>query len=662
MAQTNTIHTLLIANRGEIACRIIRTCRKLGIRSVAVYSEADRHAPHVKLADQAVFIGAGEVNASYLNQEKLIDAARRTGANAIHPGYGFLSENASFAKRAIKEGFIWVGPHPEAIDQMGSKSNAKEIARAHNVPVIPGYQGEDQSEERLAKEAEKIGFPVLLKAAAGGGGKGMRIVHDSSTLLESIQGAKREALSAFGNDELLIEKYFPSSRHIEIQIFGDKLGNVVHLLERECTIQRRYQKIFEESPSPVLLPETREQMGAAAVRLAKALGYDNAGTVEFIFCDNAFYFLEVNTRLQVEHPVTEAITELDLVELQIRSAEGHPLPMKQEDIQAEGYAIECRLYAEDSGNGFLPASGTVNEWIPFETEGIRYDSGVESGSEISIYYDPMISKIIAHGPDRLTALKRLEYALSKTVCSGLTTNQQFLIDLLKRADFREGDYDTHFISKRLNPEDFNRVADELLHKAILASVAVKCLAEIADRKLLKGLPHGWRNNFYVPQSTRFSIGDREISVEHQFRGLHLEITIEKAHYITIPSMNPDGTLELEINGIREAFRVSVGDNRFYVHQIGHPQILLELKDRFPEVNKSEKSGGYVSPMPANVVKVLVQKGQQVKNGESLIILSSMKMENTLYATEDGTVEDIFVIEGENIEAGRVLLQMEGGNG
>lgn len=657
MSAVATIHTLLIANRGEIACRIIRSCRKLGIRSVAVYSEADQEAPHVKMADTAVFIGSSEVNASYLNQDKLIEAARRSGANAIHPGYGFLSENAGFAKRVIQEGLIWVGPNPEAIDQMGSKSNAKGIAVAHDVPVIPGYKGEDQSEERLISEAEKIGFPILLKAAAGGGGKGMRIVHEPSALRESIQGAKREALSAFGNDELLIEKYFPSSRHIEIQIFGDKHGNAVHLLERECTVQRRYQKIFEESPSPVLLPETREKMGAAAVRLAKALNYDNAGTVEFIFYNNEFYFLEVNTRLQVEHPVTEAITGLDLVEMQIRSAEGYPLAVKQEDIRAHGYAIECRLYAEDPGNGFLPGSGTVSEWIPFEAEGLRYDSGVEPGSEISIYYDPMISKVTAWAQDRITAIKRLEYALRKTVCSGLPTNQKFLIDVLGRDDFKAGYYDTHYIENRLSAQELAFLSEESVIKAVLASVAVKSLSELSGRKILKALPHGWRNNFYAPQTASFSFRDRIIPASYMYRGDRLEISINGAEYITLPMLQPDGTLHLEINGMLETFRVSVEGNRFFVHHFNHPQIFLELQDRFPDVSKSEEAGGYVSPMPATVVKVLVQKGDAVKNGQSLIILSSMKMENTVSASEDGTVEDIFVAEGENIEAGRILLQI-----
>lgn len=651
------IKTLLIANRGEIACRIIRTCRGLGIRAVAVFSDADRHAPHVKLADVAVFIGAGEVTASYLNAEKIIDAALRAGADAIHPGYGFLSENAGFAQRVTEAGLVWIGPHADAIDQMGSKSNAKGIAVAHDVPVIPGYRGADQSEHTLATEAEKIGFPVLLKAAAGGGGKGMRIVHDKAGLPENIQAAKREALNAFGNDELLIEKYFPSARHIEIQIFGDKHGNALHLLERECTVQRRYQKIFEESPSPVLSPELREKMGAAAVRMAKALKYDNAGTVEFIYHDDAFYFLEVNTRLQVEHPVTESITGLDLVELQLRTAEGHALPMQQRDIRANGYALECRLYAEDPANGFLPGSGTVEQWIPFEAEGLRYDSGVESGSEISIHYDPMISKIIAHGPDRESTLRRMEQALRKTVCSGLVTNQAFLIDVLNHDAFRNGTYDTHFIEKNYPAETLRRVDEQALIQALLAATVAKCSDDGAQRTLLSSVPFGWRNNFYQKQPITFVFRERESTARYRFADGRYEIDVEGASYIVVPAFYGNRQLQVEINGILEKFHVSEAGGTYFVHHANHPQVALTLKSRFPDTQREDEKNGYISPMPASVVKVLVNKGETVKNGQTLVILSSMKMENAIAASADGTVEAIYITEGENIEAGRVLLQL-----
>jgi len=651
---SKNIHTILIANRGEIACRIISTCQQLGIRSVAVFSDADRSSPHVKMADTAVFIGASEVRESYLNMDKIIDAAKRSGANAIHPGYGFLSENAMFAKRVVDEGLVWIGPNANAIEQMGSKSNAKSIATEHEVPVIPGYKGKDQSEEKLSAEAEIIGFPILLKASAGGGGKGMRIVHQTSELLENIRGAKREALGAFGNDELLIEKYFPSARHIEIQIFGDKHGNAIHLLERECTVQRRYQKIFEESPSPILSDELRQKMGDASVRLAKALNYDNAGTVEFVYHNNEFYFLEVNTRLQVEHPVTESITGLDLVEMQIRSAEGYALNIQQEDIKANGYALECRLYAEDAANNFLPASGKIAEWIPYENEGLRYDSGVESGSEISIYYDPMISKIIAHGKDRNSVIKQMEYALRKTVCSGLTTNQAFLVDVLNDENFKQGNYDTHFIEKTfISTHSPNK---ENITQAIIAATVFKCLADQSQRTTLASIPFGWRNNFYQKQSISFIHDAKEIKLLYTSHNGRFEIDMDGTTYIAIPSASGTHEIHIEINGILEKFRISNVNDNYYVHHFNHPQVVLALKNRFPETNREDEKNGYISPMPASVVKVLVQKGEEVKNGQSLVILSSMKMENTIAAAEDGTIEDIYITEGENIEAGRLLLQ------
>jgi 3-methylcrotonyl-CoA carboxylase alpha subunit len=658
MIPQQSIHTLLVANRGEIALRIMRTCRKMGIRTVAVFSDADRNAPHVHFADTAVFIGSSEVAASYLNQDKLIDAAKRSGANAIHPGYGFLSENAGFARRVIGEGMIWVGPNPDAIEQMGSKSNAKSIAIEHNVPVIPGYKGTDQSEATLISEAQKIGFPLLLKAAAGGGGKGMRIVYKSGELQEAIQGAKREALSSFGSDELLIEKYFPSARHIEIQIFGDKHGNALHLLERECTIQRRYQKIFEESPSPVLKEDERKRMGEAALRMAKALHYDNAGTVEFIYADGDFYFLEVNTRLQVEHPVTEAVTGLDLVEMQIRSAEGHRITLSQSDISHMGYALECRIYAEDPSNGFLPASGTLKEWIPFENEGLRYDSGVVSGSEISIYYDPMISKVIAHGTDRATALRKMEMALRKTVCSGITTNQWFLIQLLQDERFRAGEYDTHFIEKYYPQDKLVGHPEEYTTMALLAALVFKCLKLDEKRTLLKGIPFGWRNNFYQKQSVTFIHADKEHIVRYRKNQRVFEIDINGTSYLVLPFHSDGNDLQIEINGVLEKFRISCSGADYFVYHFNHPQVVLTEKSRFPDTAQTEEKGGYTSPMPASVIKVLVKKGDEVKNGQSLVILSSMKMENTISASEDGTVEDIFISEGENIEAGRVLLKLK----
>ncbi|MEZ4955765.1 MAG: biotin carboxylase N-terminal domain-containing protein [Saprospiraceae bacterium] len=410
----NQINSILIANRGEIASRIIRTCQKMGIKSIAIYSEADRNAAYVQHADMAVFIGESTPTVSYLNQEKIIEVTKEMKADAIHPGYGFLAENAEFAKRCKIENIIFIGPTSEVIDLMGSKSNAKLLMQKNGVPVIPGYQGEDQSEQRLREEVIKMGFPVLLKATAGGGGKGMRIVQNEKELTEAIKSAKRESNNAFGDDKLIVEKYITNGRHIEFQIFGDQHGHVVHLLERECSIQRRFQKIIEESPSPIMDEELRNKMGAAAIKAAKAINYQNAGTVEFIYDEisKEFYFLEINTRLQVEHPVTEEITGLDLVQMQIETAQGTPLEILQEDIKGTGYAVEVRLYAEDSANNFLPMTGIVELFEVPEINGLRVETAVQSGSAISIYYDPMIAKLIVWDKTRQSAHRKMQVCAS----------------------------------------------------------------------------------------------------------------------------------------------------------------------------------------------------------------------------------------------------------
>ncbi len=647
------IKRLLIANRGEIACRIIRTCRKMGIETVAVFSDADKNALHVQMADFAAYIGESEVNKSYLNAAKIIAAAVNLGADAIHPGYGFMSENATFARKVADAGLIFVGPNPEAIDKMGSKALAKAIAEEHKVPVIPGYKGKDQSLEKLREEALKIGFPLLIKASAGGGGKGMKIVNTEAELENAIASAQREALSAFGDSEILMERYLPSSRHIEIQIFGDKHGNVIHLLERECTIQRRYQKIFEESPSPVLTEEKRKEMGEAAVRMAKALNYDNAGTVEFIYDNGNFYFLEVNTRLQVEHPVTEAITGLDLVEMQIQSAQGMPLAIHQDEVKSKGYALQCRLYAEDATNDFMPATGTILLWKTPNLEGLRYDTGIQSGSEISVFYDPMISKVIAHGPDRATTIRRMQNALSKTVCLGTVTNLPFLQKILSLDDFHLGYYDTNFIA--------NKVTD----KTVPLTDAQKALALIfvgisqakngkESRTILRELPFGWRNNFYQSQKKTFEInGEKfEVKIRDFVRFYEVEV-LDKTYQVEIFSDN-----EILINTIRHRFEFAISGADTFVQHCDFSQIKVTQIEKFPEVSKAEEPGGYLAHIPATVVKVLVTPGNRVNNGDSLIILSSMKMENVITANEDGEVEEIYVSEGENIPAGTLLLKMK----
>ncbi|MEL6672136.1 MAG: biotin carboxylase N-terminal domain-containing protein [Bacteroidota bacterium] len=658
MDSVKYISTLLIANRGEIASRIIRTCKKMGIRTVAVFSEADRFAPYVGESDQAVYIGESAPAASYLNQEKILEVAKAQGAQAIHPGYGFLAENAAFAQACAEQGIIFVGPRPEAIQAMGSKSEAKALMQAHEVPVVPGYQGEDQSPERLKEEAEKIGYPVLLKAVAGGGGKGMRIVHAPDELVAAMEAARREAQNAFGSAELILEKYIASGRHIEFQIFGDQHGNTLHLLERECTIQRRYQKVIEESPSPVMSPELRERMGLAAVKAAEALAYDNAGTVEFIYDEQAdeFYFLEVNTRLQVEHPVTEEITGLDLVQLQLEVAQGMPLSLNQEDIQAKGYAIEARLYAEDPANDFLPVSGQVVRFDYAELEGLRMESAVQSGSHISVYYDPMIAKIVVWDAHRQGAHRKLHYVLENLVCQGTTTNQAFLADVVAHPAFQAGQYDTHFIDTHFPPEK-RQASSAGLQQAAIAALLADWQEREAKRGLLRSIPSGWRNNYTYPQQLSFQHGSEEITLEYRYCGAFFEIGLDGlTHQVRLIDWTAPN-LRMEIDGKQSAFQLTRQGNTFFVH---HPQsgnLQLERKPRFPLKEKESGQGIYQAPMPSQVLKVLVEVGQEVGPGTGLMVLSSMKMENTVEATEAGRIEEIYVEAGANIEAGVQLLKL-----
>ena len=670
--KVKTINTILIANRGEIASRIIRTCKKMGIRSVAIYSDADRGTPYTREADQAVHIGGNELATSYLDQDKIIATAKKVGADAIHPGFGFLSENAGFAQKVQAAGLIFIGPRPEAIDAMGSKSKAKDIMRKHDVPVIPGYQGEDQSVERLSAEALKVGFPVLLKAAAGGGGKGMRIVEAEKELKASIEGAKREGLSSFGNDELIIEKYFPSSRHIEFRIFGDQHGNAIHILERECSIQRRYQKIIEESPSLALSDALRSEMGKAAVKAAKSLNYDNAGTVEFILSDkNEFFFLEVNTRLQVEHPVTEEISGLDLVQMQIEVAEGRPLSVTQEDIKGNGYAIECRLYAEDAANDFMPATGTILKWATPEIDGLRIETGVESGSVISTHYDPMIAKLITHGKDRTEAQRKMSAALANLNCLGLTTNQDFLKAILVNDDFKAGKYDTHFLLKQFSYK--KEQSQQSIELATLAASAFDKAERESKRTLLQNVPSGWRNNFYQPQQETFLNGDtstgsaqeNEVLVKYNEANYTIVIASDEGakqspsndYQVHIQEVSGDEIL-LELNGVQERFTVVRNGNDYFIQHAQNGTVNLTRKERFPIKEAEKVKGGYISPMPGKVIKVLVEPGQEVKSGDGLLVLLSMKMENTICADEDGTVEDVYVNVEEDLEAGKLLLKMK----
>jgi acetyl-CoA carboxylase biotin carboxylase subunit len=652
------ISKILIANRGEIALRVIRTCREMGISTVAVFSDADADALFVKGADEAVAIGGYTASESYLDQDKIMQAARLTGADAIHPGYGFLSENASFARRCIKEGFIFIGPSPEAIDAMGDKKRAKQLVAKYEVPTVPGYDGDDQSMEALQYHAGETGYPLLLKASAGGGGKGMRIVRDAKTLAKDIEGANREALSAFGDDTLLIERYFEGARHIEFQIFGDKLGNAIHLYERECSIQRRYQKIIEESPSPALDDDLRNRMAQAALNVARSVSYDNAGTVEFILDrDRNFYFLEVNTRLQVEHPVTEAITGLDLVRLQIEVSRGLPLPITQEDIEPEGHAIECRLYAEDPYNNYLPVTGKAVRFLTMDHEGIRYDSGIESGSEIDIFYDPMIAKVISIGETRDDAINLMIYALKKTVLVGLTTNKLFLTEVLNNPDFRAGDFDTGFLAD--NPQ--LSIADDkqewAIHELVIAAVLARWLRRKEGQEVLKQIPSGWRNNFYQHQTESYYYHEQELKVLYHYDDGIFDIQIGNANYVSAVLFSDDDVVTVETNGIRRYFYVIEEDGKVYVHNDQLGDICLQQVPRFPEVEADKVNGSYVAPMPGQVVKVLVKSGDAVKSGDGLVILNSMKMENTIEAFEDGVVEEVYVEEKGFVEADTLLLKI-----
>ena len=632
----------------------------MGISTVAVYSDADVDSPHVEAADEAVRIGPAPSSESYLVIEKILAAAEKVGADAIHPGYGFLAENPDFAQACEMAGRVFIGPTAAAIRSMGSKQEAKKIAVAAGVEVIPGYNGEDQSNESLVEHAKKIGFPLILKASAGGGGKGMRVVAEANNLEAAIAAARRESASAFGDDTLLIERYVQSPRHVEIQILGDQHGNVVHLFERECSIQRRHQKIIEETPSTALDDGLREKMGAAAVTVAKAIGYQNAGTVEFILAPNGeFYFLEVNTRLQVEHPVTECVTGLDLVREQIHVAEGRPLPFEQADIKAHGVAIECRLYAEDPANGFLPATGVLADWFVPEGLDVRVDSGVREQSEVSIHYDPMLAKVITHADTRDEAIRKMVYALSQMSIHGVTTNQRFLVDVLAHRAFRAGEIDTHFIENHLGDWCGGSGDDGSSRRALVAATFAAHEARSEVSSTLPALETGYRNNPYMEQWTDWEIAGEPHRVH--YRNLdkgRFAVRIEDwSAEVSIHSCSGP-RLTLELDGTRSVFRVTRDSLRTYVHDSSADTVLTE-SPRFPDSGGDQEAGGYLSPMPGKIISVKVEEGKVVKGGDVLIIMEAMKMEHTIVASDDGVVEKVLVEEGEQVDADAPLVVVGG---
>jgi 3-methylcrotonyl-CoA carboxylase alpha subunit len=660
--------TVLIANRGEIACRITRTLRRLGIRAIAVYSDADRDARHVALADEAIRIGPAPAAESYLRIEAILDAARRSGAQAIHPGYGFLAENAGFARACADSGVVFIGPTPGAIEAIGAKDRAKALMEEAGVPLVPGYHGEEQDEVTLLKAAERIGFPVLLKAAAGGGGKGMRVVGEAGEFAPSLEGARREAKAAFGDERMLIERLITSARHVEVQVFGDRHGNVVHLFERDCSVQRRHQKVIEEAPAPGLSEEQRSALGAAAVQAARSIGYLGAGTIEFLMDrDGAFYFMEMNTRLQVEHPITEMITALDLVEWQLRVAAGELLPLAQEEITRRGHAIEARLYAEDPARGFLPSTGRLDHLhFPPEDAGLRVETGVAAGDTVTPFYDPMLAKLVAWAPDRAAAIRRLERALVETEIVGPTTNAGFLMAVLGSSPYRQGGVDTGFVDEAaLGLLEPRAAADDLVPSVASLWLLARQRETAAAHAAESSDPHspwhrvdGWRLNDVAHQTLRLRLGGEafEIHAWTDAGGHRLEVGGREVRATT--SLDHHGRMLVEMDGRR--FQVRGIERRGELHLFTpRGRFLVERVDPLAAAESQEKADGVLTaPMPGKVIRQMVAEGDQVRAGAPLLVLEAMKMEHTVAAPADGRIAALYVAAGEQVEEGIVLLDFE----
>ena len=668
--------TLLIANRGEIACRVAATARRLGIRTVAVYSDADAQARHVAACDTAVHIGGPEPRASYLRADAILQAAKDTGAQAIHPGYGFLSENEDFAQAAEKAGISFVGPPASAIAAMGSKSAAKSLMEKAGVPLVPGYHGDNQDPQFLKSQADGIGYPVLIKASAGGGGKGMRVVESSDAFVEALASCQREAKSSFGDDRVLIERYLQKPRHIEIQVFADKHGNCVYLFERDCSVQRRHQKVIEEAPAPGMTPERRKAMGEAAVAAAQAVGYVGAGTVEFIAePDGRFYFMEMNTRLQVEHPVTEMITGLDLVEWQLRVAAGEPLPLRQEDLRIDGHAIEVRLYAENPDTGFLPSIGTLSylEFPPhtaFANDAVRVDGGVRMGDAITPFYDPMVAKLIVHGADRDQARRRMLQALAQTRVVGVQTNVAFLGRLMGDEAFAAADLDTGLIERRRAtllppPAEIGSDVLALACAAVLAGLglpATRAVAATVDPWLAGD---GWRlgNNAYtLPIEWLIDAAVRRISLVRQGANWQIDCGAGPQDYAwrTQSAAGASGVaVRVTLAGRELGGTVVTQGEQVHVFMDGNTYV-LERHDAMAHAGDDEQghAGGLAAPMPGKIVAISVKAGDAVKKGQALLVMEAMKMEHTIAAPVDGTVREIFYAVGDQVTEGAELAGID----
>lgn len=660
---------ILIANRGEIACRVIRTCRALGIRTVAVYSEADADAQHVRQADEAYCIGGPRPQESYLRGDAILEVALKSGAQAIHPGYGFLSENADFADAVEAAGLVFIGPPAASMRKMGSKAGAKELMQAAGVPVVPGYTGEDQLNDTLQREADRIGYPLMIKAAHGGGGKGMRIVRTSEEFLSHLESCQREARNAFGRDRVLLERYIEKPRHIEIQVFADRRGNTIHVFERECSAQRRYQKVLEESPSPFLTPALRAAMGDAAVQAARAIDYVNAGTVEFIVAqDGGFYFMEINTRLQVEHPVTEMVTAQDLVEWQLRVAAGEPLPATQDALAQRGHAIEVRLYAEDPDAGFLPGSGRLERLrLPTATDGVRVDSGVVEGDTVTIFYDPMIAKLIVHGADRAQALARMREALAGCEIVGPKSNVEFLERLLRHPAVVDGTIDTGYLDRHL--DEFLAPAQapkaRLLPVAVVARLLAReraargCVAASNDPTSPWARNDGWRIG--TPALSRMAFACRGERVVLRAGGADGRFLVEHAgrtHSIEGARLD-DGVLSLRLDGEALRVRANGADGTWTVHD-GARRLSITDADLHDASHDASASGAdrVLAPMPGRIVVARVKPGDAVSTGQEVMVVEAMKMELSLKSPRDGVVAEVRGAAGDFVDADAALVLLE----
>jgi len=661
---------ILIANRGEIACRVIRTCRSMGIATVAVYSEADAEALHVQMADEAILIGPAPSRESYLVMEKIIAAAKTSGAQAIHPGYGFLSENAAFAKLVEDEGLVFIGPKYAAIASMGDKIASKKLAMASGVNTIPGYNEVILNAQQAVKIAQNIGYPVMLKASAGGGGKGLRVAFNDEQAEEGFIACANEARNAFGDDRIFIEKFIEEPRHIEIQILADSFGNVVYLWERECSIQRRHQKVIEEAPSPFISEETRQAMGAQAVALAKAVDYESAGTVEFVVGkDESFYFLEMNTRLQVEHPVTEMITGLDLVEQMLRVAAGQALAFKQGDIPRNGWAMECRINAEDPYRGFLPSSGRLTHYQPNAKEGIsRIDTGFYEGSDISMFYDSMIAKVITHGQNRQEAIARMQFALNEFVLAGVHSTIPFQAALMQHPSFQAGDFNTGFIAEHF-PDGFHGLSPSLAEQELLSAIATTIHLGYLARSLqisgqLDGHTRQTPTSFEVLMGPSGQQSSISTTVKHSEKGLWVEVG--RQHLCIESDWHVGSTLyRAQINGQPYSLQVA-RQGVFYILQMNGMSFQsmvmttgnAKLQKLMPMKVAPDLSQYLLSPMPGLLVQVAVQVGQKVQAGERLAAIEAMKMENILFASQVGVVAEILVEQGQSLSVDQVIMRFE----